>query len=171
MKSAWHPAWPGFSARGSVLLPLPGEYFARLAPAIPLDGIELARKREFHVTLLDRALGARLQSARPRAAEELAPLFTALDWALQCSGERWLLRETKVGASAQAIVELLEMPALARFRHGAGVLLGEPLPPVPAHVTLYVAGSESGIGLRSLAEFERLRVRKMGSESTFRDRS
>ncbi|MEO8161412.1 MAG: hypothetical protein ABI588_08315, partial [Arenimonas sp.] len=85
--SAWHPPWPGFSARGSLLLPLPEEAFTDLAAQVEVEGITLARKREFHLTLLDRALGARVQ------ALPLPALFDALDWRWQRRGERWLLRE------------------------------------------------------------------------------
>jgi hypothetical protein len=58
-------------------------------------------------------------------------------------------------------VQLLEMPALAAFRAGVGVLLGERLPVAPAHVTLYVAGDPIGIGIASAADFERLRLRRL----------
>jgi hypothetical protein len=58
-------------------------------------------------------------------------------------------------------VQLLEMPALARFRAGVGELLGEELPEAPAHVTLYVAGDPIGIGIASTADFERLRLRPL----------
>ena len=53
------------------------------------------------------------------------------------------------------------MPALVRFRHNVGWAHGQPLPPTPAHVTLYVAGNESGIGLASKEEFQRLRLRRL----------
>jgi hypothetical protein len=161
--SAWHPPWPGFSARGSLLLPLPPERFAELASPFEVDGIEFARKAEFHLTLLSRALGARLHAPREggRAAERLPALFAAQDWQWRRTGERWLLLEAKPVASAHSVIELVDMPAFARFRAQVGALLGEALPDAPAHVTLYVAGDPIGIGIASDAEFARLKLRRL----------
>ena len=162
MTDPWHPAWPGFSARGSLLLPLPAEAFAALPASIEVDGIALARKSEFHLTLLDRALGARMHApkAGDAPAAGLPALFAAQDWRWRASGERWLLLEAKDGKPAHSVVELLDMPAFARFRALAGERLGEALPATPAHVTLYVAGDPIGIGIESNASFERLRLRR-----------
>jgi hypothetical protein len=154
---AWHPDWPGFSARGSLLLPLPVEAFETLPPSVDVDGLALERKSEFHVTLLDRALGARVQVAATR----LPALFSGLDWRWRATGERWLLQEAQPQGCGYSVVALLEMPAFADFRRGVGALLGEALPPAPAHVTLFVAGDPIGIGLASDAEFERLRLRRL----------
>ncbi|MEO8160956.1 MAG: hypothetical protein ABI588_06020, partial [Arenimonas sp.] len=64
-------------------------------------------------------------------------------------------------ALAHSVIELLELPALNAFRREVGARLGETLPPAPAQVTLYLAGTETGIGLASDAEFERLRLRRL----------
>jgi len=159
----WHPPWPGFTARGSLLLPVPEAAALARAPSLELEGLSLARKIEFHVTLLDRALGARLHAAAAGGAPaaRLPGLFAALDWAWRATGERWLLLEAKPEAASHSVVELLEMPALARFRAQAGELLGEPLPATPAHVTLYVAGDPLGIAIPSAADFARLRLRRL----------
>src|SRR4249919_2522883 len=161
---AWRAPWPGFSARGSLLLPLPAAAFAGLAPELRLDdGSLLARKAEFHVTLLDRELGARANepAAGGAPAQALAGLFEGYDWAWRTRGERWLLHDAGEEPPAHSVIELIDMPALADFRAAAGVLLGAVLPPVPAHVTLYVAGQPLGIGIRDFDEFERLRLRRL----------
>ena len=163
MARAWHPPWPGFTSRGSLLLPLPDARFAQMPEAIALDGIEFQRKREFHVTLLDRETGARIRAqelaggVRPSVRE----LFEGEDWQCQRSDVRWLLREHQPDGTVHSIIELLDMPALVRFRHNVGWAHGQPLPPTPAHVTLYVAGSGIGIGLASKEEFQRLRLRRL----------
>ena len=163
--SPWRPAWPGFSARGSLPLPLPIAEVARLAttPTLRVDALVLERKREFHVTLLDRALGARVHVPRAGGAPAAAlpALFASLDWAWRATGERWLLLEAKPEGASHSVVELIDMPALARFREAVGERLGEPLPDAPPHVTLYVAGDPVGIGLASQADFERLRLRRL----------
>jgi hypothetical protein len=159
----WHPPWPGFTSRGSLLLPLPGAAALAKAPSLELEGLSLARKIEFHVTLLDRALGARVHAPKPGGAPaaKLPALFAGLDWGWRAGSERWLLLEAKPGGSNHSVVQLLEMPALAAFRAGVGELLGERLPDAPAHVTLYVAGDPIGIGIASTADFERLRLRRL----------
>ena len=158
--SAWHPPWPGFNARGSLLLPLPMEAFADLAPVLDVDGLSLSRKHEFHVTLLDRRTAARMRAQEAGVvAPSMMELFALQDWRWRRRGERWLLREDKPDGTAHSVVELLELPALNRFRHDVGWAHGEKLPDAPPHVTLYVAGDPIGIGLESYAAFEKNRVR------------
>lgn len=163
--SAWHPAWPGFGSRGSLLLSLPDEHFELLEDALAFDGLEFSRKREFHVTILDREVGRRLRSleARGEVRPSMRELFEGEDWSWRPTGHKWLLREDKDDGPVHSIIELLDLPGLARFRHNVGRVHAERLPAAPAHVTLYVAGDEIGIGLASEAEFRRLRVRKMAS--------
>ena len=62
---AWHPPWPGFEAGASLVLPLPTEEFAALDADLHTDGLVLTRKREFHVTLLDRADEAPVAEDKP----------------------------------------------------------------------------------------------------------
>ena len=157
---AWHPPWPGFEAGASLVLPLPTEEFAALDADLQTDGLVLTRKREFHVTLLDRALGARLHTPAPGGtlALRVPALFAGLDWQWRRSGERWLLRETREGADVHTVSEMLDMPALEAFRQAIARWLDEPVAPTPAHVTLYLSGTRFGIGLSSLAEFKRLRL-------------
>jgi hypothetical protein len=159
----WHPAWPGFSARGSLLLALAAADFADLPAALETAGLGLARKREFHVTLLDRRLGASMHA--PAAAGALAArlpgIFESLDWRWRRRGERWLLLEARPRGPVHSVVELIEMPAFGAFRAAIGEALGETLPDAPAHVTVYVAGDPRGIGIASHADFERLRLRRL----------
>lgn len=163
MARAWHPAWPSFNSRGSLLLPLPELAFSELPPALAFDGLEFERKHEFHVTLLDRETGRRMRAqevrgvVRPTARE----LFEGEDWAWHPTGKKWLLREEQEHGPVHSIIELLDLPGLVRFRHNLGWAHGERLPEVPAHVTLYVAGNPIGIGLASKAEFQRLRLRQL----------
>jgi hypothetical protein len=160
---SWFPAWPGFNARGSLLLPLPEEHFELLAPTLEFEDLVFSRKREFHVTLLDRETGRHLRSleARNEVRPTMRELFEGEDWAWRPADKRWLLHEHKDGVDVHSIIELVDMAGLTRFRHNVGRVHAERLPPVPAHVTLYVAGDDVGIGLASEAEFRRLRVRQL----------
>ena len=140
----------------------PGE-FEKLPPSLLLDALVLERKPEFHVTVLNREVAARLraQEANGVVGPALPELFAMQDWRWSLTGERWLLRKDKPEGTAHSVIELLDMPALNRFRHHAGRAHAEKLPPTPAHVTLYVAGDPIGIGLADQEEFERLRVRRL----------
>src|SRR5688500_15147390 len=144
----WHPDWPGFNARGSLALPLPSADFRGLDRRLSLEGLDLALKNEFHVTLLDKELGARAQQPAPGGtlAARLPAMFAALDWGWRRTGARWLLMEVKEGVEAHTVIELLEMPALNEFRREFGRMLAEPVPPTPAHVTLYMHNTDVGIG-------------------------
>lgn len=160
--NSWHPRWPGFEASGSLVLPLPASEFGGLPETLHVGELVLARKREFHVTLLLHALGVRLQravAADPRLVAQLPELFAALDWTWQRRGERWLLRDH----GAHTVIEIIEMPALHAFRQEIGKRLGETLPPTPAHITLYLANTSRGIGLSSQTEFEALRLHRLSS--------
>jgi hypothetical protein len=90
----------------------------------------------------------------------LSGLFAGYDWSWRTRSERWLLLDADKDPPAHSVIELIDMPAMAEFRDAVGVMLGEPLPATPAHVTLYVA-QERGIGIRDFDEFERLRLRRL----------
>ena len=52
-------------------------------------------------------------------------------------------------------------PGFAAFRAALGVRCGVALPDAVPHVTLYVAGKPTGIGLPDVAAFHRLRVKRV----------
>jgi len=161
--SSWFPSWPGFNARGSLLLPLPDVHFELLAPTLEFEDLVFSRKREFHATLLDRETGRQLRSLelRNEVRPTMRELFEGEDWQWRPADKRWLLHENKDGVDVHSIIELVDMPGLTRFRHNVGRVHGVRLPPVPAHVTLYVAGDDIGVGLSSNQEFQKLRVRSL----------
>src|SRR3546814_4335253 len=74
----------------------------------------------------------------------------AHDWDLERRDDWLLLRKPLSGngraAIAHALIELVELPAMAPFQRALGRLLGRQLPLPPPHVTLYTAGRPQGIG-------------------------
>lgn len=151
--------WPGFHA-DSLLLPLADDGAWPAAPALELDGLRLQRKHEFHVTLLNRSLGASLREHLGDAA--IRDVFTALPWAPRATGQAHLLRKAKRTAAGvqhcASLIERLDLPALAAFRSALARQAGIALPEVLPHVTLYVTGDPDGIGLPDLAAFRASRV-------------
>lgn len=143
-------SWPGFSARGTLVLPLPDA-----PPAAPVDieGLRFEPKRELHVTLIGHALGADLRAAlRTRCDARVRALFASLDWRHRRLGafhliEKHARRDDGRMGRVASVVELIEMPAMAGFHGALGALLGRELPSPPPHVTLYVHGKASGIGV------------------------
>ena len=151
--------WPGRSTTGSVILPL--HLDLESCPAtLSLPEITLRRKAEAHLTLLST-----------REAELLAGHLPEAEWQNAFDGEQWeiglldefeLLREERGSEPTRfSVIRHLHGLALNAFRQrlaeAAGMGLAETLP----HVTLYTAGHERGIGLSSMADHARLRIRAL----------
>lgn len=154
------PPWPGYGARGTLVLPLPGSWLESLPPLLEVDGVVLGRKSEAHLTLLDRKAAAQVRRACAEAVVRAA--FLAQDWSMQATGERWLLRkDLPSGRTAHALITMVDAPGFAAFRAALGRACGVELPEAMAHVTLYVAGKPTGIGLPDVAAFHRLRVKRV----------
>lgn len=154
--------WPGYSARGTLVLPLPPCWLDGLPPLLEIDGVALGRKSEAHLTVLDREAANRVRKAC--GEDEVRALFLAQDWALAATGERWLLRKPlAAGKVAHSVVAIVRAPGLAAFRKALQVHCGVALPPALPHVTQYVAGKPTGIGVPHVAAFEALRVRRLDS--------
>lgn len=135
--------WPGFGSGATVVVPVDRATWAPPAAPVTLAGVVFAPKRELHVTIVGKALGARLV---PHEAE-VAALFEPLDWSFRRTHRLVHVRRVVDGVVEQALVERIEQPAMAAFHGELARLLGAGLPVPPAHVTLYVAGTNDGIGL------------------------
>lgn len=156
--------WPGFTDDNTLLLPV------RDAPSRPLslDGVAFEPKHERHVTLVGRALGARLAEsiAQGRLAEaDLEHAFEALDWSYdETGGYVWLAKDKDDGVRAESVVELVSMPAMTAFHFAIGRRLGAPLAPPPPHVTRWVRGDREGIGVPDEETLAALTVRLVAAE-------
>lgn len=136
--------FPGWSARDTLVLALDD---APPAAPIELDGRRFEPKRELHVTLVGRALGAELRRVfGDRLDAATRPAFEALDWRLHRTG-RGALIERGGPRPAAAVIEHVELPAMAHWHGWLGTLLGRQLPVPPPHVTLYTQGDAGGIGI------------------------
>lgn len=150
---------PGWSQRGGLVVPVDEDaLLAASPPTITVDGLVLARKHEFHVTLLDRTEAGWAKSCIDDAA--LRALLADHDWRARPQGPAWLIRDQRRGGGWRfSVVQLLDLPAHARFRAAIAQACSHALSAMPAHVTLYVAGDPAGIGLGSQARFAQCRVR------------
>jgi hypothetical protein len=158
-----HPAipWPGFAPERPFVLPLQvGQMATPFAEPCVIDGVRLQRKSEFHVTVLSRDMSraaARLGAARLRA------LYEAQPWTPRRTGRYALLHRAKPvdGGTLDcwSLIEYLDLPAMLAFRGELARRLGGAFAdPVP-HVTHFVHGDPSGIGVPDTRALEALRVR------------
>lgn len=157
--------WPGFTEGGGLILPLdPAAHFAPEMPQrLRLDDHVLERKHELHLTLLDRERGTAL---RRRLGEgRIRALFESLEWAPHGTGRYALLHKVKEGAGgplqAWSVIEHLQEPALSAFRQGLAQAGGLDLACGVPHVTLYVAGDPSGIGVPGIGTYRACFVREV----------
>lgn len=150
------PAW---TDAGTLLLPVPAATWPPPATPLRLDGIAFAPKRELHLTLVGRALGAALRDAGLCAMALSA--CAELDWRF-VRLHRWLRLERRAGGRRRhSIIELVELPAMAALHVRLGAALGRAPAVPPAHVTLYTAGDDRGIGVPDAATLARCTVRSV----------
>ena len=148
------PAW---TDGGTLLLPVAATAWPSPDAPLQLDGIAFVPKRELHVTVVGRTLGAHLHEAGLQA-ETLAVAAT-LDWRFERCGQ-WLRLEARTdGRRRHSIIERIALPALATLHAWLGARLGRQLAVPPPHVTLYTSGDDRGIGVPDAASLARLSVR------------
>lgn len=162
--------WPGWSDERTLVLPIPADAWAPPHTPISLDGIEFEPKDELHVSLVGRALGRQIHDTLGERFRTCAvrAAFEAQDWRFDRTGELLRLRKIARYRSGEervshAVIERVRMPAMARFHHALGDLLGRKLPVPPPHVTLYARGRLRGIGVPSPAKLRAWTVRAVAS--------
>lgn len=157
-------AWPGWTANGSLILPLDD---ALPMQPVHVDGRTFAPKPELHVTLVGTALGAELADVLgDRLEAATRPAFEALDWRLRRTGRGALIEKTgRTDAGHRgpvaSIVEFVELPALPHWYRWLGRLLGRELPLPPPHVTLYTHACAKGIGIPTRRALRAMRRRSL----------
>ncbi|HZH43538.1 MAG TPA: hypothetical protein VEY50_05600 [Lysobacter sp.] len=157
--------WPGWTEHRTLLLPLPEP-----PPTSPLHlaGLVLAPKRELHVTLIGRALGARLHASlrEPYLGAAVRAAFDVLDWQIGFTGELRLLRKPArrddgTFGAVHSVIELVRLPAMVGFHRALGRLLGSELAVPPPHVTRYTEGRAEGIGVPRPSALRAFSVRRL----------
>ncbi|HET7844074.1 MAG TPA: hypothetical protein VFL14_07985 [Xanthomonadales bacterium] len=137
--------WPGFGPAATIVVPVDPATWAPPAAAVTIAGVRFAPKRELHVTVVGKALGARVRDALDEA--HVAALFEALDWRFRRTHRIVHVRREVDGVVEQSLIERVEQPAMATFHDVLAQRLGTALPVPPPHVTLWTHGTDEGIGL------------------------
>ncbi|MCY7353682.1 MAG: hypothetical protein LH470_01105 [Lysobacter sp.] len=163
-----NPAFPAWSTQHTLVLPIAQQDWPLPDTAVEIDGVAFLPKRELHITLVGKALGAELREVAAGTAgvdDAIRAAFGAQDWCWTRL-HRWLRLRKRADATArESIIELVELPAMAKFHQRLGVLTGRVLPVPPPHVTLFTAAGGPAIGVADAAALQRLTVRAIdGSE-------
>lgn len=160
------PRWPGWTPQKTLLLPIDPVAWPPPASGVRVDAQNFAPKAELHVTLVGRRLGQLLlASPGERRYRTLVArtAFERLDWSWRRTQRLlWLEKHGAEGGPddrMHAIVELIDLPAMADFHRQLGSVLGRELPVPPPHVTLYTAGKSRGIGIPTAAALREYTVR------------
>ncbi|HEU4773515.1 MAG TPA: hypothetical protein VFS82_03180 [Lysobacter sp.] len=149
----------------TLILPIPPGHWPPPAAPVAVDGIALMPKPELHITLIGSALGQELRATfgQAVAAGMVTNAFDAGDWSFARTGRYLLLRKTDPAGIAHSLIELVDLPAMAAFHIALGRHLGRQLPIPPAHVTLYTADRDSGIGVSSPHRLRALTLRPVSA--------
>ncbi len=146
--------WPGFNAKGTVLIDLAYESFLLSKVPVLVDGIYYTPKDELHVTLVGEEVSSILQhkiKQDPKNIEVLVHMFESIDWAFDKAGPVHLLSSSKEGIVQKSIIMLIDMPGMTTFYQQLKSfgLIPDKTPIPPAHVTLYTYNCPPGIGVPS----------------------
>ena len=153
---------PEFAATGALLLPLdPAAMRPPTASRVRLGGHWLRRKDEFHVTVLTRSLGPQLRALLDEPALQVT--LASLDWRIERLHEYDLLNKLKPSAhgavACYSVIEHVRVAGMAGLYAAiADRIPGFP-PCPPPHVTHYVLGDGTGIGVPDAASLQAFRVR------------
>lgn len=162
------PAFPGWSAQHTLVLPIAQQDWPLPDTAVEIDGLVFVPKRELHITLVGKALGAELREVAAGTAgvdDAIRAAFGAPDWRWTRLRRCLRLRKRADATARESIIELVELPAMAEFHQRLGVLTGRALPVPPPHVTLFTATGGPAIGVPDAASLQQLTVRPIdGSE-------
>jgi hypothetical protein len=127
-----------------------------------LADVAFQAKAELHMTLLSTREAETLAGRLPELA--WSKVFEGETWQMTPSGRVVLLQELKPPGLEYSLVTPVDCPSLNRFRVRLAAESGLNLPVTLPHVTLWIRPSGRGIGLASLAEYERCRVRELAPE-------
>ena len=158
--------WPGFNAKGTVIIELEAETFCIAKNTINVLGKSFIAKDEFHVTLIGTQAGLIiLDKIKYNKAinKLLEKTFESIDWSFKQAGSVNILSRKKGRALQKSIIMLLEMPGVAEFYRQlrtAG-LFGPETPVPPAHVTLFTYNCPLGIGVSGDEVLKQLTVKTL----------
>jgi hypothetical protein len=121
-----------------------------------LDGRSLSPKDELHITILSRDAADQVTEylqQNPKDAPGVKKLIDQTYWSFYKENRFYHVREDE---ETETIIQMVEVPELEPFFKKLGEMTGRSLDLPPVHVTLYMRGTEKGIGLPTQAVFDEL---------------
>jgi hypothetical protein len=141
---------------GFLLVKIDMESYGYNQQAVILDGRRLEPKDELHITVLSRDAAeqvARHMEQKPQGRQEMKNLVEQTEWSFHKQERFYHVSED---AETETIIQMVKMPGLEDFFRNLGELIGERLEIPPVHVTLFMRGTEKGIGLPTRQVFDEL---------------
>ena len=140
------------TARGSVVWPVPAEALPPLPETAHWRGLELRRKAEFHLTVLDHRDAAECfgEKGNNPLFDRLQRAWRELDARIALLDELWLLRKPLEAGDdfAHSLATACDAPAIAAGRRLMAEWSGSDLPETLPHITLFWRGDPRGIAVR-----------------------
>jgi hypothetical protein len=124
-------------------------------------GKTLQPKDELHITILSKEAAdsvGRYLEEHPDEHKRIRRLAEETDWTFHKTGELYYVQEEE---GVETIIEMVDMPHLEGFFRKLSRMIDEDLEVPPVHVTLYMRGTDKGIGLATQEEFENLVVEEV----------
>jgi hypothetical protein len=151
-------------AEGYLILELDLQSFYLHPEGVRFEGRHFEAKDEIHITILSRdaAEAVRQHLERyPQDEEQVRQLVDETIWDYRKLDSFYYIQEEP---EVETIVQMVKVPGVDTFFKQVGQLVGQELELPPTHVTLYMRGTEKGIGIPTQAEFERLAQKQIRLE-------
>ena len=152
---------PRWTETGALLSHLPEGCLPPLPRVIRWNGLQLARKAEFHLTIAGRSDMQRMGIVGPDHPAIVEPAGNGLgdDVGIVLLDELWVLQKPDPTAGIETtIAAACEAPAMSAIRSRLATATGCHLPAAPPHITLYTRSPAHGIGISDLAALQARRV-------------
>ena len=163
MNRAIRISWPGFSTKGTLLIPVDRDLFKLSKTALMISDQPFEAKDELHITLIGKKNGSLILDKINRDSalkSSLITSFESIDWSFRKTHETILIGRRKeiideTGTAQtvhqKSIITRIQMTGMALFYSflKAVDLIQHDTPVPPPHITLYTRNCPNGIGVRS----------------------
>jgi ribosomal protein S15P/S13E len=151
-------------AEGYLILELDMQSFYLHPEGVRYDGRHFEAKDEVHITILSRDAAETVRQhleRYPQDEDQVRRMVDETNWEYRKLDSFYHIQQAP---DEETIVQMVEVPGLDTFFNQVGQLVGQELELPPTHVTLYMRGTEKGIGIPTQAEFEQLAQKQIRLE-------
>jgi hypothetical protein len=116
----------------------------------------LEPKDELHITVISQDGAERLANfmlENQEGKEKVKSLVEETDWSFRKQDRFFWIQEEE---GVETVIQKVEVPSMVDFFRRLSQITSFGLEPPPAHVTLFMRGTEKGIGLPDRDKFERV---------------